>query len=92
MNWYKISQKNRGLYGKPQIDKDRDTSQSLQERYQDNEIVEQKYIDNIRAYYKQGIKSQNWNNFNNYIEELREIGFSPKRIDSMMSSATIGKI
>lgn len=92
MNWYKIAQKNRGLYGNPQTDENRGTSQSLQERYQDNEIIEQKYIDNIRAYYKQGIESQNWNNFNNYIEKLREMGFSPKRIDSMTSRATIGKI
>ncbi|MFW6009168.1 MAG: hypothetical protein ACOCP8_07885 [archaeon] len=92
MNWYKVSQRNRGLYNQPQTDEHRGKSQALKERYQENEIVEGEHVDMLKQFWQQGKNSGNWINFNNYIKKLQNDGFDSKRIDSMISRATIGKI
>jgi len=88
MNWYKKGNRNRGLYNKPQADSYRNPQSTTQERYTENELIEGEHIKVLHSFFTQGKLTD----FNNYVTKLKSEGFSRSRIDSMVASATRGKV
>lgn len=76
----------RGLYGKPQGDESRRTQQTLNERYQENEIIEGEHVKAL----KRMMKNRDWDAYKAYIRKLKEQGHSEDRINSMVSRAGVG--
>ena len=74
--------------GQLQGDEYRPGSSVTNERYQDNDIIEGPHVQKLRVYFKDG----KWDEFNRYVDKLREEGHSQNRIQSMISTATLGKI
>tara|TARA_Y100000310_G_scaffold13838_1_gene14113 strand:- start:1378 stop:1659 length:282 start_codon:yes stop_codon:yes gene_type:complete len=61
---------------------------STQERYTDNELVEGEHIKMLSHFFKQN----KWEEFERYVEKLKLEGHDVSRINSMVASATRGKI
>lgn len=87
VNWYKKAGRPR-YRGQLQGDENRPGQSFMEERFQENELVEGPLVANLRAYFKAG----NWDEFNRYVDQLRAEGHAEQRIQSMISSATLGKI
>jgi len=78
--------------GKPryqgQLQGDEFNQNSVGEHYSDNELVEGKHIKKLHNLFHKGLYAQ----FEKFVEELRDEGHSDSRINSMVASATRGKI
>ena len=88
MSWYTLSQRNRGRWGNPQADESRNPLEQAQERFREFEEENGKHIRFLNDLFKQG----NWEGFNTYVQKLLTDGFDSKRIDSIVSSSTRGKM
>lgn len=91
MNWFKRA--TRGRYpGQFQGDEHRPGDASLNERFQENDLVEGEEVAILKARFKEGVQTGNWTAYQNYIEELQRAGHSQSRIDSMVARAGMGRI
>lgn len=91
MNWYKKA--TRGRYpGQLQGDEHRPGTDSWNERYEENTLVEGKEVAILKTKFKHGIQTGDWNPYKEYIRKLQIDGHSQNRIDSMVARAGIGKL
>jgi len=88
MNWYKIAQTHRGRWGDMQSDEYRSHQDATQERYQDYEVISGEHIKTLHEFFRQG----RFSDFDNYVQKLKDEGFSQRNIDAMIGSATRGKV
>ena len=80
MNWYKKS--GRGRYpGQSAGDEYRANSEMMSEIISDNELIEGEHVKKLKIFAKKG----DWNDFNKYVQKLKDEGHSQTRINSMMT-------
>lgn len=72
--------------GQLQGDEQMSSTDLLNERIRDNELLEGEEVRKLRDIYK----SRDWTQFNMYVQTLRDSGFGAKRIDSMITRAMHG--
>ena len=88
MNWFKISQ--RARY-QGQLQGDESNPHAVNERYDDNALIEGEDGMELRECFFEGLKG-NWTPFTVKVQNLLEQGYSQSRIDSMVASYTRGNI
>lgn len=84
MNWYKIA-KYRGLYNTDEGNAHRNSNRAgqdaaWQERLDENDTIEGPMVQTLSRMFKE----KNWDQYNKYVDKLRQEGYSKDRIDSMI--------
>ena len=87
-NWFKKLCQRARYQSQFQGDEQRGIPGVLEERYTENELVEGEHVAKLASFFKM----QDWDGFNRYVEQLRIDGHSESRVNSMVASATRGKI
>jgi hypothetical protein len=86
MNWFKKIAGQPRYQGQLQGDESRSSGDSLTERLDDNEVAEGKYVRILNRMYKE----KKFEEAGKYIEELKRMGNSLKRVQSIMTRALHG--
>jgi hypothetical protein len=74
----------KGLYG--QLQGDETSVGVVTEHYSDNQVVEGREAATLRRM----LSSRNWKASNEYVEKLRQQGWSVVRLQAVMSAASVG--
>jgi hypothetical protein len=85
-HWYKKAKQRARYEGQLQGDEHRFGPSSLQERLEDNDLIEGKYENTLRSL----IKQKRWNDVNLFTKKMREEGFSGDRVNSILTRAMYG--